>query len=264
MIFGDGLNLGRGGGQGPRTFSVTASSASAAAMFDWDEGDRFSFEDSDRFEEDSLCSWMSEPESVCNNWRGWRKNLSSAHYNSLINGQKSKGECICRLSQKLEAHLLRRITNSLLLLCLIDAVLSLVELSAREVACSIPFEVVEHVYPPVPEQLQLRIAYWSFPDNEEDIRLYSCLANGSSDEFNRGENLVKARSVKDMLQIGFHLSATVTPPQSLGSSKGSYNVAVTFDRRRITSCNCTCNSPASWCSHVVAVCLSRIHHVSDP
>ena len=43
-------------------------------MFDWEaEGDRFSFEDSDRFEEDSLCSWISEPESVCNNWRGWRK-----------------------------------------------------------------------------------------------------------------------------------------------------------------------------------------------
>ena len=42
-------------------------------MFDWDEGDRFSFEDSERFEEDSLCSWMSEPESVCNNWRGWKK-----------------------------------------------------------------------------------------------------------------------------------------------------------------------------------------------
>lgn len=49
-------------------------------------------------------------------------------------------------------------------------VMSLVELAAREVACHIPFEVVEHVYPPVPEQLQLRIACWSFPENEEDIR----------------------------------------------------------------------------------------------
>jgi len=43
-------------------------------MFDWDnEGDRYSFEDSDRFEEDSLCSWISEPESLCNNWRGWKR-----------------------------------------------------------------------------------------------------------------------------------------------------------------------------------------------
>jgi len=49
-------------------------------MFEWEaDGDRFSFEDSDRFEDDSLCSWISEPESLCNNWRGWRKpNCSSS------------------------------------------------------------------------------------------------------------------------------------------------------------------------------------------
>lgn len=38
-----------------------------------------------------------------------------------------------------------------------------------------------------------------------------------------------------------------------------YKVAVAFDRGRITTCNCTCSSTASWCSHVVAVCLHRIH-----
>jgi len=70
------------------------------------------------------------------------------------------------------------------------------------VASHIPFELVEHFYPPVPEQLQLRIAFWSFPDNEEDIRLYSCLANGSADEFLRGEHLYRAKTVKEPLQIG--------------------------------------------------------------
>lgn len=49
-----------------------------AAMRDWEEGGRFSFEDSDRFEEDSLCSWSSEPESLCNNWRGWKRPVASA------------------------------------------------------------------------------------------------------------------------------------------------------------------------------------------
>lgn len=59
----------------------------------------------------------------------------------------------------------------LCLLCYSDGhVIPLVELSAKQVAFHIPFEVVEKVYPPVPEQLQLRIAYWSFPENEEDIR----------------------------------------------------------------------------------------------
>ncbi|KAH0817798.1 hypothetical protein GEV33_004993 [Tenebrio molitor] len=78
---------------------------------------------------------------------------------------------------------------------------SLTELAAKCVASHIPFELVEHVYPPVPEQLQLRIAFWSFPDNEEDIRLYSCLANGAADEFTRGEHLVRNNMVKDPLQI---------------------------------------------------------------
>jgi hypothetical protein len=43
-------------------------------------------------------------------------------------------------------------------------VMSLTELAAREVASSIPFELVEHYFPPVPEELQLRIAFWSFPE----------------------------------------------------------------------------------------------------
>ncbi|XP_069979906.1 zinc finger SWIM domain-containing protein 8 homolog isoform X3 [Penaeus vannamei] len=196
-------------------------------MFDWEEGDRFSFEDSERFEEDSLCSWISEPESLVNNWRGWKRSDKIA---CLLYGRNR--------DQDGRVH-------------------SLTEMCARTVAAHIPFEVVEQMMPPVPEQLQLLIAFWSFPENEEDIRLYSCLANGNADEFLRGENHYKHKSVHDPLQIGFHLSATVAP--SASGTKGQFNVAVTFDRGRITTCNCTCSANASWCSHVVAVCLHRIH-----
>uniref|UniRef100_A0A668AWR2 Zinc finger, SWIM-type containing 8 n=1 Tax=Myripristis murdjan TaxID=586833 RepID=A0A668AWR2_9TELE len=199
---------------------------------EWEDGERFSFEDSDRFEEDSLCSFISEAESLCQNWRGWRK--QSAGPNSPTGTSNGGGN---------------------------GQVIPLVELSAKQVAFHIPFEVVEKVYPPVPEQLQLRIAYWSFPENEEDIRLYSCLANGSPDEFQRGEQLYRIRAVKDPLQIGFHLSATVVSSQA-GQSKGAYNVAVMFDRCRITSCSCTCGAGAKWCAHVVALCLFRIHNAS--
>lgn len=194
------------------------------------ENDRLSFEDSDRFSEGSLCSWSSEQESLCNNWRGWKKPNPNNNATFGSNIPKKPTE---------------------------DPI-SLTELAARCVASFIPFELVEHVFPPVPEQLQLRIAFWSFPDNEEDIRLYSCLANSSADEFHRGEQLFKTKCVKDPLQIGFHLSATVNVQQP----RNQYNVAVTFDRRRISSCICTCSSSAYWCSHVVAVCLFRIHCVS--
>jgi len=196
-------------------------------MFEWEEQDRFSFEDSDRFEEDSLCSWISEPESVVNNWRGWRKQSSITGRNYFSKSLDKDGN-----------------------------VLSLTELAAREVASSIPFESVEQFYPPVPEPLQLRIAYYSFPEQEEDIRLYACLANGSADEFNRGENMYKNKAVREPLQIGFHLSATVSSG-TLG--KPAHSTSVTFDRKRIVSCQCSCNSSAEWCCHLVALCLHRIH-----
>ncbi|XP_029376468.1 zinc finger SWIM domain-containing protein 8 isoform X3 [Echeneis naucrates] len=212
---------------------------------EWEDGERFSFEDSDRFEEDSLCSFISEAESLCQNWRGWRKQSAGPNSPTV----KIKGGT--GADTQPPEHKSHRDGQ----------VIPLVELSAKQVAFHIPFEVVEKVYPPVPEQLQLRIAYWSFPENEEDIRLYSCLANGSPDEFQRGEQLYRIRAVKDPLQIGFHLSATVVSSQA-GQSKGAYNVAVMFDRCRITSCSCTCGAGAKWCAHVVALCLFRIHNAS--
>ena len=47
---------------------------------------------------------------------------------------------------------------------------SLLELCSQSVALHIPFEQVEKMHLPVPEEVQLKIAFWSFPSNEEDIR----------------------------------------------------------------------------------------------
>ena len=51
-----------------------------------------------------------------------------------------------------------------------------------------------------------------------------------------------------------------------GSSKQSSNsftnTSVTFDRKHVVSCQCSCQSQAEWCSHVVALCLHRITHPS--
>lgn len=55
---------------------------------EWEDGERFSFEDSDRFEEDSLCSFISEAESLCQNWRGWRKQSAGPNSPTV----KMKGE----------------------------------------------------------------------------------------------------------------------------------------------------------------------------
>ena len=65
--------------------AAVAAAAGAAGAAEWnqEEIDHYSFDDSDRFEEDSLCSWSSEPESLCNNWRGWKKPFALAITNGL-------------------------------------------------------------------------------------------------------------------------------------------------------------------------------------
>lgn len=65
---------------------------------EWEDGERFSFEDSDRFEEDSLCSFISEAESLCQNWRGWRK--QSAGPNSPTGGGGGGGSGGTRMRGK--------------------------------------------------------------------------------------------------------------------------------------------------------------------
>lgn len=55
----------------------------------------------------------------------------------------------------------------------LDRIPTLVDLTAKTIARHIPFELVERYKQPeqpVPENLQLKIAFWSFPDGIEDIR----------------------------------------------------------------------------------------------
>lgn len=142
-------------------------------------------------------------------------------------------------------------------------IMSLTELAAQKVACHQPFGQVEHFDPPVPEPMQCRIAFWSFPQDEEDIRLYTCLANGNADAFIHAEELISLNCVCDMLQVGFHLSANVRVIQESSEDLDYFRVAVTFDRRRITSCSCSCSAATFWCQHTVAVCLQRIRKPND-
>ena len=72
----------------------------------------------------------------------------------------------------------------------------------------------------IPEKLLVPIIQLCFPASSDDIRIYSCLANGNADEFNEGENLYNCGAVRDVFQIGYLLSATVSDinfPQVLNS-----------------------------------------------
>ena len=215
--------------------------------------------DSDPQISDSELSWQSVTDvdslTATNHWRGWKQQTTTTsssanniNINNLLPSNNSSSICFSSLGN----------TNE-------DRIPTLVDLSAQTIARHIPFELVERYNQPaqpVPDNLQLKIAFYSFPDGIEDIRLYTCVANGSTDEFIKAEALQHAKAVQNMLQIGFHLSAQVYEMNSVTNSTKTttqyYHVSIIFDRKKITSCHCTCNNSSSWCSHIVAVCLCRI------
>lgn len=88
---------------------------------------------------------------------------------------------------------------------------SLLDLCAKVVAFHIPFASIEKRYERIPEPVQRRIIYWSFPQNESDICMYSSLASdpcsgcGQDNQklpFYRGVRLYENNAVNNVLQVG--------------------------------------------------------------
>ncbi|CAO2592673.1 Zinc finger SWIM domain-containing protein 6 [Lemmus lemmus] len=197
---------------------------------------------------------------------------------------------------------------------------SLLDIAARRVAEKWPFQRVEERFERIPEPVQRRIVYWSFPRSEREICMYSSFntgggsAGGPGDDsggpggtgggaggggggsssspaatsaaataaagtgtpsvgaasaadggdetrlpFRRGIALLESGCVDNVLQVGFHLSGTVTEPAVQSEPETICNVAISFDRCKITSVTCSCgNKDIFYCAHVVALSLYRI------
>ncbi|CAH1776046.1 unnamed protein product [Owenia fusiformis] len=149
---------------------------------------------------------------------------------------------------------------------------SLLDICAKMVAENVPFQRVEEQCDRIPEPVQSRIIYWSFPRNERDICMYSSFTNtkdnGEQEKipFQQGIKLLEANAVDNVLQIGFHLSGTVVePPNAIFSEpEKQYKVSISFDRCKITSVTCGCgNKDIFWCQHVVALSLYRIRKAAQ-
>ncbi|KAL4235965.1 Zinc finger SWIM domain-containing protein 6 [Mactra antiquata] len=145
---------------------------------------------------------------------------------------------------------------------------SLLDICAKIVGENIPFQKIEQRFDRIPEPVQSRIVFWSFPRNERDICMYSSFSqvgkeNADSDKlpFNQGVKLLESGAVDKVLQIGFHLSGTVREPASplFSQPERVFQVSISFDRCKITSVKCGCgNKDIFWCQHVVALSLYRI------
>lgn len=86
---------------------------------------------------------------------------------------------------------------------------SLQDISAKIVAENIPFQRIEQQYDRIPEPVQSKIVFWSFPRNERDIYMYSSYANCSREHsenhklpFHQGVRLLDNNAVGNVLQIG--------------------------------------------------------------
>ncbi|XP_026312701.1 zinc finger SWIM domain-containing protein 4 isoform X2 [Piliocolobus tephrosceles] len=145
---------------------------------------------------------------------------------------------------------------------------ALLDLSAKRVAESWAFEQVEERFSRVPEPVQKRIVFWSFPRSEREICMYSSLGypppEGEHDArvpFTRGLHLLQSGAVDRVLQVGFHLSGNIREPGVPGEPERLYHVSISFDRCKITSVSCGCdNRDLFYCAHVVALSLYRIRH----
>ncbi|CAH1111351.1 unnamed protein product [Psylliodes chrysocephalus] len=177
---------------------------------------------------------------------------------------------------------------------------SLLDVTAKTVAETIPFQRIEERYDRIPEPVQRRIIFWSFPRNERDICMYSSLSRvppspssavnggGSSSgggqpphhgpesqnlSFCKGLKLLETGCVDNVLQVGFHLSGVVTGPRNSATATlpcgapeppQKFKVSVSFDRCKITSVTCSCETKdIFWCQHVVALSLYRIRNAES-
>ncbi|XP_064153072.1 zinc finger SWIM domain-containing protein 6-like [Anguilla rostrata] len=149
---------------------------------------------------------------------------------------------------------------------------SLLDIAARKVAEKWPFQRVEERFERIPEPVQRRIVYWSFPRSEREICMYSSFNTGGDESgaagengdesrlpFRRGVALVESGCVDNVLQVGFHLSGTVREPATASDPEASYSVSISFDRCKITAVTCSCGDrDIFYCAHVVALSLHRI------
>uniref|UniRef100_A0A1I7RHN5 SWIM-type domain-containing protein n=2 Tax=Bursaphelenchus xylophilus TaxID=6326 RepID=A0A1I7RHN5_BURXY len=207
------------------------------------ELDRVSFEDSERFEDDSICSFQSENESLNQKWSEW--NLS---------GSDLPGPSTSTKRRALRTGM---------------PIPSLRDICAKKVATGLTFEEIEAIYQSlhkntVPAPILRQIYNFCFPSNPENIKTYSFITNGSTQPFDSGHHLFINNAVFNVFQIGYHISAYVSDVDSEvmkyqeKDGKGCYKVSVQVDRCRIISCSCSCSSTATWCKHIIAVCLYRI------
>lgn len=86
---------------------------------------------------------------------------------------------------------------------------SLLDIAAKFVAKTLPFQRIEERFPRIPEPVQERLVFWAFPRDERDIRMYSSPCGNTANAleyqnspFCQGLRLLEQGAVSSVLQVG--------------------------------------------------------------
>jgi hypothetical protein len=87
------------------------------------------------------------------------------------------------------------------------------DIASKVVARHIPFQRIEERYERIPEPVQAKIVFYSFPRNEKDICMYSSLSKVCPNSaeyqklpFFKGLKLFESGCVDNVLQVGEYLT----------------------------------------------------------
>jgi hypothetical protein len=157
----------------------------------------------------------------------------------------------------------------------VGGVRSLMQQAADKISSTFPYEAVElwaqRIGKTMPDEVQLSLMKSSFPLDKNLIRHYAYLSRKEDPGLYRPfADLTAERGyeekqmiVKDPIQIGFTLTGTVVRQSGYPNREredAETMVAVTVDRRRITSTLCSAHPDSSWCQHVVKLVFYRIDY----
>ncbi|XP_066563847.1 zinc finger SWIM domain-containing protein 4 [Amia ocellicauda] len=139
---------------------------------------------------------------------------------------------------------------------------SLQDLSAQRVAQSWTYEQVRCALGSVPDPVQSRLRFWSFPCSETELQRYCLLGDGGGWAFRRGGQLADTPgAIRDVQQVGLLLCGSVldcpqcAPPSPCACAWGQrLRVSLSFARRQLTGAHCSCTG-GQYCAHVAALCL---------
>lgn len=115
---------------------------------------------------------------------------------------------------------------------------TLLDITAKIVAENIPFQRIEERYDRIPEPVQRRIIYWSFPRNERDICMYSSLSRVTNVNSNSSSSSSSATSSANTTSAGV-IGTNPTVQSVLGAnltSSTSVNSGTIGEQQNLSFC----------------------------